>query len=65
VKTLPEALKIVKACSDCSANPHVLITEEKIPVCYKHWIRLSESDIEWGNLQATLPNLPTTTEEEN
>lgn len=39
--------KTFKKCYDCINNPVVLITQQQIPVCTKHWNFLNGSDIQW------------------
>jgi len=40
-------LRKYKKCQDCIHVPIVFLTSEKIPVCGRHWNKLSESVVEW------------------
>jgi hypothetical protein len=37
----------LRGCVDCLHNPILFITQEKIPVCSKHWNSIANSDMEW------------------
>jgi len=49
MKTFEDWIKEFQDCQDCKNDTWIYLTTEKIPCCKKHWNKLADTDIQWGD----------------
>ena len=40
-------LSELRGCAECLADPWLFLTEDRVPCCLKHWLKLADSSVEW------------------